>query len=373
MNTLNQILTLKPTNRLLLYTGWIILALQVILYIHLYPVLHEFTPPKMFLLYSNTFVSIAFLFIIRSSKIKLLKKKTIDENEKPDTRLMLAEQERELLKEALERVQALKAQQDQDYFLASLLLKPLAVNRSAGKQSQVDFLVRQKKQFNFKKLDEEIGGDLCVADTLVLQDKTYTVFINADAMGKSIQGAGGALVAGALFQAAIVKAKTSRICKQQSPAQWLRRTFYDLQRTMQSFDGFMMVSAIFGLLEEETGQLCFINAEHPSLTLYRSGKAVHLEDFPSTYKLGMLTTGEPVRIKTFKMLPGDVLLAGSDGKDDLLLGYDEDNRPLRNHDESLFLECVEEGAGDLEQIAVALEQRGEIADDLSFVKITYSG
>ena len=52
--------------------------------------------------------------------------------------------------------------------------------------------IRQYKTFQFKMRDEEIGGDLCILHKISLCGREHAVFLNADAMGKSIQGADGA-------------------------------------------------------------------------------------------------------------------------------------------------------------------------------------
>ena len=91
------------------------------------------------------------------------------------------------LNQSLQEVTKLKMQQDGDYFLTSLLLQPLGRNRLREDKVKIHFFVKQKKEFQFKKNKNEIGGDLCSADSFTLGDKKYSVFMNADAMGKSIQ------------------------------------------------------------------------------------------------------------------------------------------------------------------------------------------
>ena len=52
-----------------------------------------------------------------------------------------------------------------------------------------------------------------------------TVFLNADAMGKSMQGAGGALVAGAVFNSIIERTMLSPTVQNQYPERWLKNSF----------------------------------------------------------------------------------------------------------------------------------------------------
>ena len=53
------------------------------------------------------------------------------------------------LRRTLEEVEAVKAQQDADYYLTSQLLKPLGANKAQSDVFDIDFLVRQKKEFRF--------------------------------------------------------------------------------------------------------------------------------------------------------------------------------------------------------------------------------
>ncbi len=68
--------------------------------------------------------------------------------------------------------------------------------------------------------------------------------------------------------------------------------------------------------------------------------------------------------------PEDVLILGSDGKDDLNLTPGQVNRVI-NEDEFLFLKLAEAGGGDLERIAQLVQQKGEITDDLSLLRIGF--
>ncbi|MCB1159321.1 MAG: SpoIIE-like protein phosphatase, partial [Leptospiraceae bacterium] len=81
------------------------------------------------------------------------------------------------LKESLEHVKKLKFQQDGDYFLTSLLLKPLGKNEIKSDKVKIDFLIKQKKEFEFKNRVFEIGGDLCLSHSIKLKGKPYIIFI----------------------------------------------------------------------------------------------------------------------------------------------------------------------------------------------------
>ncbi len=273
------------------------------------------------------------------------------------------------LQATLEEVRELKFSQDGDYYLTSLLVKPLSGNHARSETVNVDYVVRQKKKFQFKKYNEEIGGDMCVAHSIRLQERSYTVFLNADAMGKSIQGAGGVLVLGAIFEANIARTRLSSEVQRQTPERWLKNSFTDFQKVFESFDGSMLISLVLGLVDDDTGTVYFMNAEHPRPVLFRGGRAAFLGEYVLR-KIGFVGQGE-VNIEVHSLQPGDVLFIGSDGKDDLLMGTDAASRRIINEDETLFLRIVERGAGDLRVIFDHVLGAGELADDFSVMRIGY--
>jgi len=274
------------------------------------------------------------------------------------------------VQEQMEKVHALKVQQDGDYFLTSILLRPLATNTAKSNKLTVEFLINQKKKFEFRRWQSEIGGDLCTAHTIHLSGREYTVFLNGDAMGKSLQGASGALVLGTVFKSIVSRTQASSGAQRRYPEQWLKECFIDLQNVFVPFDGSMLISAVIGLVDNETGFLYFINAEHPWLVLYRDGKASFMEDTLSLRKIGTAGHEGSLRIHTFQMRPHDVVIVGSDGRDDLLLGMDEKGRVI-NEDESLFVRTINESGTDLPGIEGALQTKGELTDDLSLLRVAF--
>ena len=74
----------------------------------------------------------------------------------------------------------------------------------------------KKKDFQFKKWSREIGGDLCVSHHFTLRGCPCTFYLNADAMGKSMQGAGGILVLGAVLDSIVVRMRHSRELQEQT-------------------------------------------------------------------------------------------------------------------------------------------------------------
>lgn len=268
------------------------------------------------------------------------------------------------LKESAEKKEtALNA----DYFLISLLLDPFQFNENSSKNVITEFLLEQYKKFSFKGKTSEIGGDICITDTLVLKDgHSFTVFLNGDAMGKSIQGAGGALVLGAVFRAALARSKVKKNYNV-FPEIWLKEIFLDLHSVFSAFNGSMFISVCLGLIHNETGLLYFFNSEHPFLAVYRDGKAFFTEDASKLPKLGFPVKTDLFYVQTFQLQDGDQLFLGSDGKDDLLIH--ETGEFLA--DEFEFLRHIENGNGELAKMSSSIKQRGRIRDDFSLMKLKY--
>nr|WP_036043796.1 SpoIIE family protein phosphatase [Leptospira alstonii] len=275
------------------------------------------------------------------------------------------------LETTLNQVRELKIHQDGDYFLTSLILDPLNRYKVQNDFIVFDGLSRQKKKFEFKQWKKEIGGDIVIADEIVLKDRKYLVFVNGDAMGKSIQGAGGALVLGVVFRSFVSRTKTVLSYHSQPPELWLKECFLELQNIFESFNGSMLASVVLGLIDLKSGILFFLNAEHPPTVLYRNGTASFIEDKLELRKIGITGLESKMKVKTFFLEKGDSIFIGSDGRDDLLLGIDPDGIPLINEDEFQFLKRVEESGGDLELLVQGLQNYGELTDDLSIVKLSY--
>ncbi|TGK00583.1 stage II sporulation protein E [Leptospira semungkisensis] len=288
------------------------------------------------------------------------------------SRFKILESNKEISEKMLQ-IQSLKEKQDGDYFLTALLLSPLIKLEQTGNSSvKVEFVLDQYKKFSFKDKDYELGGDFLSAYTIHLQGKEYTAFINGDAMGKSIQGAGGALVLGSVFNSIISRTRLSPEIQTRSPERWLKEAFIDLQNVFETFDGFMLVSAIFGIVDHSSGTLYYINAEHPWPVLYRDGKATFLGLESNIRKLGISEIfGSKIQVQTFRLMPGDIVFCGSDGRDDLVLEEDFSGKRIINEDETEFLSSVEESGGDIKTIRKSLIRKGKLSDDLSILSISY--
>lgn len=276
------------------------------------------------------------------------------------------------LSTSLGEIQKLKDQQDGDYFLTSLLLHPLGANQAKSPEVKVEFLIKQKKRFKFKDWESEIGGDLCRSQTIHFKGRPMTVFLNADAMGKSMQGAGGALVAGAVFNSIIERTMLSPSVQNQFPERWLKNSFVEMHKVFESFDGSMLISVVMGILDNTSGLLYFINAEHPYTVLYRDGETSFIGNDKVYRKLGSSMVGDFVSIQTFQMHSGDVIINGSDGRDDLIIADNTEHTKALNYDEKIFLSIVKKAKGEINEIYKELQLTGEFTDDLSLLRIEFT-
>ena len=276
------------------------------------------------------------------------------------------------LSSSLDKINLLKLQQDADYALTARLMEPFGGNFVKSKAIEIEFLLKQKKAFTFKNQTLEIGGDLLIADELYFQESKFIFFMNADAMGKSMQGACGALVLGVICKSILtnmqIKGKDSNI----SPQEWLVNSAREMHRIFESFEGAMLASVFIGLIEEKTGSLYHINAEHPEGILYRDETATFLKDRQDYRKLGTLgIQTEFPHTEYTQLVAGDAIFIGSDGKDDLILSSNK-VRTI-NQDEFLFPRTVQKKKGNLSEIMHELKSFGDLSDDLSILKITYHG
>ncbi|PNV72264.1 HAMP domain-containing protein [Leptospira inadai serovar Lyme] len=275
------------------------------------------------------------------------------------------------VKERTFQLTQLLEQQQGDYFLTSLLLKPFGIEKIENGRIAFESFIRQKKQFTFKGHDYEIGGDLSMADTLTIGGKSCSVFINADAMGKSIQGAGGAIVLGSIFGSILNRTKLFEDkVNEITPQRWLKSTFLELSKIFEIFDGTMLVTAVIGIIEEDSGKAYIVNAEHPIPILYRNGKASLLHTKHFFNRMGIpQDSSEAFIIQSIQLRSGDCLIIGSDGKDDLIAGRSDDGNNIINGSPETFLSCIEEAKGDLNEVYEKI--KNHLFDDISILKIEY--
>ncbi|MFN3603712.1 MAG: SpoIIE family protein phosphatase [Leptonema sp. (in: bacteria)] len=267
------------------------------------------------------------------------------------------------LKKSLEQTKFLKQKQDADYFLIHLLLKPFEKDNNKSKKYKTDSIIEQRTKFPYKGNIYNIGGDICYIENFRLQNKNYIFFVNADAMGKSIQGAGGSLIFSSLITSHIQFTNISEVRKNKTPEKWLTDCILEIQNTFLSFEGGMLISAVFGIIDEEEDKLYFVNCGHTKTILYRNKKASFINENIDQNKIG-IPYGFNLEIQKFYFKKDDILFIGSDGKDEFRLPDGS-----INEDETLILKIIEETEGNLFKVLKSIKSYGTLVDDLSIIKI----
>ncbi|MCE9501884.1 MAG: SpoIIE family protein phosphatase [Leptospira sp.] len=304
------------------------------------------------------------------SSIREARRELQDYAENLEDKVMLRTKE---VQEKMEEVHALKVQQDGDYFLTSLLTKPLFYNANKSGNVKTEFIIKQKKNFEFREKKADLGGDLCITGNLKFGSsenfRTFTMAMNGDAMGKSMQGAGGSLVMGVVMNSIMARSAGNKRILDSNPERWLTEIYNEIHGVFKSFNGSMVISCVVSIIDDETGEMWYFNAEHPFSVLYRDGKASFIEDDLKLRKLGLDSEIE-FQVYKFQLMPGDAVIIASDGRDDLDLTPNEPIRTI-NDDETLFLKRVEEGKGVISEIEKRIKEIGVITDDLSLLRIGF--
>ncbi len=274
----------------------------------------------------------------------------------------------EALNTALADVTKLQEMQEGDYLLMSLLIQPLILRNSKLDGLTAEFLMEQKKTFSFRGREGDIGGDICFLTKLRFADTEgeWLFFFNGDAMGKSSQGASGALICGVTLHSILGRTVHSQEIRSE-PQTYLYRMYKELNYMFTLFDASMLMSAAFGLVQAKTGVTYYINCEHPWGVLYRHGRADFFEKEIMTRKLGMPEESKKFALKRFELNKGDTLIFGSDGRDDVEISGVIDS------DEQRFLRIVADSRGDIRKIPAGIEKYGHRTDDLSLLSIHFTG
>ncbi len=284
----------------------------------------------------------------------------------------LVDEKTRTLSEAYNELKTLKSRQDGDYYLTSNLIESLTELRPESETVVLDSLIKQYKVFEFMGNTKEIGGDMNAGYSLRLQGEKYSLVVNADAMGKSLQGAGGVLVLGSAIRSLIERTHITEGLRNLSPERWLKNSFLELHRLFSSFNGSMMASMVCLLVHDKSGYTVMINAEHPKGIRLRNNQAEFISNHEGLRKLGNNAVKGRLWVDTFVLHSGDVVILGSDGRDDLVVGYDADQQPIMNENERLILSIVQAAEGDLPRMFVALRNTGEIVDDISLLRIEFT-
>ena len=224
----------------------------------------------------------------------------------------------------------------------------------------------------FNKRDFSIGGDLTLVFNIKMtysgKERDFLFSINSDAMGKSVQGAGGALVFGAAIQAEVNRAQENI---PNDPRQWLTDLYTNLNNLFVTFNGTMAISALVSLICEDSGEMWFFNTEHTMPILYRDDKARFLQKDINAHKMGF-DLGLGFSVSKFLLNPHDVIIIGSDGKDDIIMVENSKERYLNDNPEA-FLGLVQETKAEWSSLIDSLENFGQAKDDISLLRIEYQG
>ncbi len=359
ITTLSSIDLNKKRGRFAVILGILLYSsISFLVYFNIFPYLNIFTGQEVKISLFSIFISIVLLTagsVASNLVIFEIYTQLNDKNEE--------------LSNKYDEIKKLKFQQDGDYYLTSLLIEPLLTNEILSERIKIEYRLDQYKKFTFRNMQKDIGGDVILCSNIILNSQKYFVFINGDAMGKSIQGAGGALVLGVVLKS-VLSRNTEEIVVN-LPEDWILNTYNELQKIFESFDGLMLVSAIIGLMNEKTGLVYYLNLEHPNLILYRSKVASYIELSKSTPKIGTPYIKKPKEVNLFQLFTGDILFLGSDGKDDLMKNTGEAHEKY-NYDESQFLRIIEQSEGNMEEIIKIIPEYGIIIDDFSILKIAYT-
>lgn len=100
-------------------------------------------------------------------------------------------------------------------------------------------------------------------------------------------------------------------------------------------------------------------------------KSVLLEHELALRKIGTPDQEDQLYVRMFELMPGDVIITGSDGRDDLIM-QNPDGTEFVQEDEQQFLIRVEEGEGKLPKIMQRVKQVGALMDDFSLLRISFN-
>ena len=265
------------------------------------------------------------------------------------------------LRESLENIRNLKEKQDGDYFLMSILQSCFQNKIRTFGDFEIETLVSQFKTFEFKSKQGEIGGDIVCIEEIRIGGRIFLAILNADAMGKSLQGATGALLASSMFKSHI-DSSTSDLY---TPETWIVSLYRKIHGLFQSFDGNLFSTGILAVLDPENSCVFFLNAQHPSSILIRNNVSGFIEQ-ETSYKMGIPLLKEIPKVYCISLKENDSLIFGSDGREDLrsITGSKE----IHSFSEQFLLE-VSNTNGDLVLLKNKMAEYGDYIDDLSLVRI----
>ncbi len=253
-----------------------------------------------------------------------------------------------------------------DFYLLKQLFEPFQNLELSSKNIFIEYYLEQYVKFNHKNHSFDLGGDYIYFCSIYLRKRKYIFFINADSMGKSLQGFVGTLILSTVLSAIIKRTKKRIIEKERYPETWLKYTALEIHEVFQTFLGFMMISAVIGLIDEENGLLYMMNFDHP-LPIYINSNSYHFLNSKVHRKLGFPSSNIFMEIFRYPLSQNDIIIIGSDGKDEVLI----EERNTINEDEYLSLNLLKEAEGNLSIFVQKLKNNYTLTDDLSLLKLVY--
>ncbi|MEI1278196.1 PP2C family protein-serine/threonine phosphatase [Leptospira venezuelensis] len=265
------------------------------------------------------------------------------------------------LTDSLANVRSLKEKQDGDYFLMSILQSCFQNRIPTFGDFKIETLVSQFKKFEFNSKQGEIGGDLLCSEEIRVGGKKFLAILNADAMGKSLQGATGALLASSMFKSHI----DSSVSELNTPETWIVSLYRKIHGLFQSFDGNLFATGILAVLDPENSCIFFLNAGHPPSILLRNNISGFIEN-ETSYKMGIPFLREFPKVYCISLNENDSIIFGSDGREDLRTKTE--TREINSFSDSFLLE-VSDTKADLSLLKNKMNRYGDYIDDLSLLRI----
>lgn len=265
------------------------------------------------------------------------------------------------LTESLMNVRDLKEKQDGDYFLMSILQSCFQTRVQSFGDFKIEILVSQFKKFEFKSKPGEIGGDIVCVEEIRIGGRKFLTILNVDAMGKSLQGATGALLASSMFKSHIDSSASGFY----TPETWIVSLYRKVHGLFQSFDGNLFATGVLAVLDPENSCIFFLNAGHPNSILLRNNISGFIEN-ETSYKMGIPLLKEIPKVYCISLKENDSIIFGSDGREDLRSRTVTGE--IHSFSEPFLLEVSNTNA-DLVLLKNRMSEYGDYIDDLSLVSI----
>ena len=266
----------------------------------------------------------------------------------------------------IKQILKIEEKRQADFYLLKQLFEPFQNLELSSENIFIEYYLEQYAKFNHKNHSFDLGGDYIYFCNIYLRKRKYIFFINADSMGKSFQGFVGTLILSTVLSAIIKRTKKRIIEKERYPETWLKYTALEIHEVFQTFSGFMMVSAVIGLIDEENGLMYMINFDHPQ-PIYINSNNYHFLSSKVHKKLGFPSPNISMEIFRYPLSQSDIIIIGSDGKDEFLI----EEKNTINEDENLSFNLLKQAEGNLSIFVHKLKNNFTLMDDLSLLKIVY--